>query len=108
MTTETSGGLLDLLGLDPEDLEWQDLALCAGMETNLWFDEYEADEFVARTTDEACLSCPVMKQCLEFGIDNGESGVWGGVYLTSGRQDKNRNSHKSRDVWDAIREKISE
>lgn len=98
---------LSVLGIDVEELEWQDLALCDGMETNLFYDDYESDEQVAQMVDQACLSCPVMKQCLQRGMDNNEWGVWGGIYLVSGRPDDNRNSHKTPDIWKAIKEKIS-
>lgn len=99
--------LSELLGLDLDELEWQDLALCAGGDTNQHYDDYESDDNVARVTDEKCLSCPVLAQCLQRGIDNNEWGVWGGVYLTSGKVDKNRNSHKSKETWAAIKERIS-
>ena len=99
--------VLSVLGIDVDELEWQDLSLCSEMDTNLFYDDYETDDNVARMVDEVCLSCPVMAQCLERGIENGEWGVWGGIYLTSGKQDKNRNSHKTQEVWDQIREKIS-
>lgn len=97
-----------VLGLDLEELEWQDLSLCAGMPTNDFYDNYESNERVARVVDQACLSCPVMAQCLEWATENGEWGVWGGIYLTSGKPDTNRNSHKTQEVWQAIRERISD
>lgn len=98
--------VLSILGLDLDELEWGDLSLCQGRETNLFYDDYESDEQVARMVDDMCLSCPVMAQCLQRGIDNNEWGCWGAVYLTSGKKDKNRNSHKTQEVWDAIKEKI--
>lgn len=100
--------VLSVLGIDVEELEWQDLALCSGMDTNFFYDDYESDVNVARVVDEGCLSCPVMAQCLERGVENGEWGVWGGIYLVSGRPDKNRNSHKGQDIWSQIRERIGE
>lgn len=103
----SEGLLRSILGIDPDELEWQDLALCAGGDTNQHYDEYESDINVAYVTDQKCLSCPVMAQCLQSGIDNNEWGVWGGIYLTSGKQDKNRNSHKTPEVWEQIRERIS-
>ena len=106
LTGETSS-VESVLGIDLDELEWQDLAICDGtMPTNMFFDDYESDEQVAAVVDEACLSCPVMAQCLQAGVENGEWGVWGGIYLVSGKKDKNRNSHKSQDTWDAIREKL--
>lgn len=99
--------LRDLLGIDPEELEWQDFALCRGDDTNDHYDNYEADPTIARIIDEKCLSCPVLAQCLEYGTDNNEWGVWGGIYLTSGKPDMNRNTHKTKETWDAIRGRIS-
>lgn len=98
--------VLGILGLDEEELEWQDLSLCAGMETNLFYDDYESDEQVATMIDQACLSCPVMAQCLQFGIDNNEWGVWGGIYLTAGKPDDNKNNHKSKETWKEFKDKI--
>lgn len=106
LTDETSD-IQSLLGIDFETLEWQDLALCEGMDTNLFYDDYESDEQVARVVDEVCLSCPVMAQCLARGVENGEWGVWGGVYLTSGRTDDGKNTHKTPEVWNQIKEKIN-
>lgn len=97
---------LSILGLDLAELEWQDLAICDGMEINLFYDDYESDDNVARVIDEACLSCPVMAQCLQEGLANNEWGVWGGIYLSSGKVDKNRNSHKSKETWNRIKDKI--
>lgn len=98
-----------VLGIDLDELEWQDLALCDGtMPTNMFYDDYESDVNVARVVDQACLSCPVMAQCLQRGIENGEWGVWGGIYLTSGKPDMNRNIHKEQDVWEQIRERIGD
>lgn len=100
--------LRELLGIDPEELEWQDFGLCRGDETNDHYDNYESDTQVAKIIDDKCLSCPVMKQCLQWGMENNEWGVWGGIYLTSGKPDTNRNSHKTQDTWNAIREKIND
>lgn len=96
--------ILKLLGLDEEELEWQDLALCPDMDTNLFYDDYEAEETVAAMTDEVCLSCPVIKQCMRSGVENNEWGVWGGIYLMNGKMDENRNSHKTQETWETLRE----
>lgn len=105
LTIETSS-VQNVLGIDLEDLEWYDLALCQGEDHNLFYDDYEADEQVANTIDQMCLSCPVMQQCLSRGVDRSEWGVWGGIYLTSGKPDTSRNSHKTPDIWKAIRQRI--
>lgn len=82
------------------------MALCAGGDTNEHYDTYESDDNVARMTDAKCLSCPVMAQCLQRGIDNSEWGCWGGIFLTSGKPDKNRNAHKTKETWAEIRDRI--
>lgn len=100
--------LLDEFGLDPDDFQWQDLALCAGMPTSFFYERYESDEETAKATDQVCIHCPVLKQCSLAGAQ-GEHGVWGGVYWNgAGNPDKNRNSHKTQEVWDEIKERISE
>lgn len=63
---------------------------------------------VARAVDEGCLSCPVMAQCLQAGVENNEWGVWGAIFLVSGKPDKNRNKHKTKEVWDEIKERIGD
>ena len=98
--------VLSILGIAPGDLNWQDLALCSEMDTNYFYDYYESSVQVAAMIDDACLSCPVMTQCLQFGVENGETGVWGGIYLVNGRPDKSRNMHKTQDIWEQVRDRV--
>jgi hypothetical protein len=94
--------LLDELGLDPNDFNWEDLALCAGLPTEMFYDLYESDVETAKAIDEGCLRCPVFQECFMKGAD-GEYGVWGGVYWNgAGRPDKNKNAHKTEETWDEI------
>jgi hypothetical protein len=81
---------------------WVSEALCAGVDTNKYFDQYEADQDVAREVDRMCLSCPVIKECFEEGVNTESYGVWGGIYLNEGRLDNMRNSHKNQATWSAI------
>jgi WhiB family redox-sensing transcriptional regulator len=97
--------ILNDLGIDPEDLEWWDLAACKGMDTNLFYDKYESDVNIAKSIDQACLSCPVAKNCLKAGIEGNEYGIWGGIYLNSGSTDKARNIHKTELVWKQLKVK---
>jgi hypothetical protein len=98
--------LRELLGIDTEDFEWQDISLCRGVATNQFYDDYENDEQVARVIDDMCLSCPVMKQCYQRGIQTNEWGVWGGVFLVAGRPDENKNRHKSPEVKKEMVERL--
>lgn len=97
--------ILSELKFDEDNIRWWDLAVCQGMDTNLFFDKYEVDIAIAKAIDEACLSCPVINMCYQSGIEQNEYGVWGGVYLSSGAIDKMKNIHKSKEVWKQIRQK---
>ena len=97
--------ILNDLGIDSEDLDWWHLAICRGMDTNLFYEKYESDINTAKSIDEACLTCPVSKLCYKSAIENNESGVWGGIYLNSGSIDKARNVHKTQEVWKRVRKK---
>jgi len=109
--------LLDELDIDPDDFEWRDLGLCQntavtrkpdGTTDDMFFDDYESDANVARQVDEMCLHCPVLALCAQAG-SKGETGVWGGIYWNgAGKPDKNRNSHKTPEVWDRIRKRMTE
>lgn len=106
MTHEISS-VLDALGLDADDLEWQDLAICDGQSVWRFYEGYETSPRIARQTDQMCLSCPVRRQCVQTGVENGEWGCWGGIYLTNGKMDPNKNTHKTADIWEQIREGIA-
>lgn len=98
--------VFDVLGVDPDELEWQDFAVCVGQPVNLFYDDYESNQRTAKNVDQMCLSCPIRAICLASGVENNEWGVWGGVYLSSGKPDENRNGHKTADIWQQIKEGI--
>jgi hypothetical protein len=87
---------------------WLSEALCAGTDTELYFDKYELDQDIARDIDRRCLSCPVIKECFDYGVKTESFGVWGGVFLNDGKLDNVRNSHKSQEVWARVLELVSE
>lgn len=92
---------------EDDALSWYHLAVCNGMETNWFYDDYEDDEVFAAVMDSICLSCPVRAICLREGIENKEYGLWGGVYLNNGKIDQARNAHKTNDIWEAIKSGVS-
>lgn len=102
----TMHDFLRRLGIDPSNFEWQQLASCAGARTNLFFDDYETDSKTAQVVDQMCLTCPVTKECYEFGIERKETGVFGGFYLNNGQPDKKRNEHKNRETVTRLAGKI--
>jgi hypothetical protein len=77
-------------------------ALCAGTDTERYFDKYENDSEIAKEIDRMCLSCPVIKECFESGVKTESYGVWGGIFLNEGKLDNVRNSHKSNEVWTRV------
>jgi len=95
---QNMSNFLDKLGIEKDNIQWQDLALCLGMDTNLFFELYETDVNVAKSIDQACISCPVIEICYKYGRDSDNFGVWGGVYLTNGVRDKNKNLHKTKEI----------
>lgn len=124
--------ILDELGINEDEFTWQDLAACKNVVQIYWvdsegnrvdsadpdavrtvfdpvFDDYEDDTppyTVRKATDELCLSCPVQRECYDYGKRLGETGVYGGVYLSAGSEDRTRNDHKSRETWDRVRKAI--
>lgn len=99
--------ILEQRGISPDEIKWEDLALCRGLPTSFFFETYEQDRISAKYIDEMCLRCPVMKQCAMSAKDNNESGVWGAVYWNAGRVDNYRNSHKVPDIWKRIKERLA-
>lgn len=92
---------------DSDDILWYHLAVCQGMNTNWFYDDYEADPVFAQVMDSICLACPVRAICLREGVENQEYGLWGAVYLNNGKPDDARNAHKTEETWDRIREGIT-
>lgn len=84
------------------NLEWSKGALCLGMPTNLFFDDYEEDSKIAKHVDSFCMSCPLQRECLSVGVGRRESGVWGGIYLQEGQIHEDCNAHKTKDDWSKL------
>lgn len=68
---------------------------------------YELDiKKIPNFVDDMCNQCPVRLQCLETAVDHSLTGAFGGMYLTRGKYDKDKNSHKTDDsaeqLWQAM------
>ena len=58
-------------------MSWQDNALCATTDPDLFFPDVRD---TARLAKRICGECPVQKECLDYAISAGEEyGVWGGT-----------------------------
>ncbi len=59
------------------ELSWQRLANCLGLDPDVFFPERGAS---TREAKEVCRGCVVRSECLDFAVDNGERfGIWGGL-----------------------------
>lgn len=75
-----SPGAAGPLLAEPEpDLSWQDRALCAEADPELFFPgNGHADH--AEDAKQVCRACPVKAECLDYALATGqEYGVWGGT-----------------------------
>lgn len=82
--------------------DWKDEALCKGLDTNLFFDDYEEDVKVRPAIDALCNQCPVARQCFAVGISQKATGVWGGVYLDNGKISREFGRHRTKQQWGEV------
>ena len=62
-----------------EDLAWQDAALCAEVDPEIFFVEKGGSTAPAK---RVCRSCEVREFCLQYALDHedvGRYGIWGGM-----------------------------
>jgi hypothetical protein len=79
--------------------KWKDQARCKDYDWNLFFDKYEEDTNLRPAIDSLCGGCPVARQCFAVGVSQKEWGVWGGVYLESGKISREFNRHRTKANW---------
>lgn len=87
---------------------WDADALCSGMDTELFFDKYENNKEIAEDIDELCLGCPIISECFKRASGYDSWGVWGGVYFSDGEIDKEKNSHKTKEIWFKIYDRVND
>ncbi|NUP32071.1 MAG: WhiB family transcriptional regulator [Streptomycetaceae bacterium] len=61
-------------------LDWMERGICATSDTpELWTPDQESKEAIEEAV-AICATCPVVRDCLIYALDNEErSGVWGGA-----------------------------
>ncbi len=85
-------GGASLLGLQPGDEQWQELALCAQTDPESFFPEKGGS---TREAKRICTGCEVRDACLEYALANDERfGIWGGLSERERRRLK-------RESWEA-------
>ncbi|MEI6742088.1 MAG: WhiB family transcriptional regulator [bacterium] len=56
--------------------DWKSKGACKDMDYKVFFAETKS---LINMAIEACNSCPVKAQCLEYAMLNNERGIWGGT-----------------------------
>jgi len=75
------------------EVDWRDLALCQGMNTDTFFPVSSAGPMLSDIMEakKVCASCPVRSPCLTFAVDQRiDHGIWGGLTETERRSIKLR------------------
>jgi hypothetical protein len=92
--------------MSDDQVSWTEKASCKDLDTSMFFELYEKDADMAKTIDNICLSCPVAKECFEYGCSSNSWGLWGGVFLVEGKPDNARNAHKDKEIWKEVLDNI--
>ena len=72
----------------PEELAWQERALCAQTDPEAFFPEKGGS---TREAKRVCMSCDVRPECLSYALANDERfGIWGGLSARERRKLKRR------------------
>jgi WhiB family transcriptional regulator, redox-sensing transcriptional regulator len=70
-------GLVLMPDPNPEELSWQDRALCAETDPEAFFPEKGGSTREAKRT---CRACEVRAECLDYALEHDERfGIWGGL-----------------------------
>lgn len=73
----------------PED--WKERAACRENFDERFFSEDKTERDAA--INELCNQCPVIRDCLEYGVvreSENAGGVWGGIYFSPNRQERRK------------------
>lgn len=77
-----------LFGLDEQEQEWQERALCAQTDPEAFFPEKGGS---TREAKRICAGCEVRSECLEYALEHDERfGIWGGLSERERRKLKRR------------------
>lgn len=74
--TSTSSPVAGMTTLPATGTNWQQYGLCRETDPEIFFPEKGSPQADAKRT---CLSCEVRTQCLEYALEYGERGIWGGT-----------------------------
>lgn len=76
-TDPAAAEALVALAVDGEPLAWQDEAVCATADPEIWHPEKGGSTKEAK---KICRGCPVRHPCLQYAMETGQRfGIWGGL-----------------------------
>lgn len=55
---------------------WREQGSCAEVDPDLWFPDQGSSSVAAKAV---CLACDVRAECLDYALEHGERGIWGGT-----------------------------
>lgn len=78
--SHTSQGLLPRRR-DAEGTDWRDHAACRDADPELFFPLGTSDATLLQidAAKQICRTCPVREPCLQWALNTGDDGVWGGT-----------------------------
>ncbi|GAA0402453.1 WhiB family transcriptional regulator [Microbispora corallina] len=68
---------------------WMDYAVCPETDGDVFFAEDDGRGTTPRAR-AICRGCPVIAECLQWALDHGELGVWGGTTETDRKRMKRK------------------
>ena len=76
----TSQGLLQRRR-DREGMDWRNYAACRDVDPDLFFPLGTSGASLLQIEEakQICRTCPVCRPCLQWALDSGDDGVWGGT-----------------------------
>lgn len=75
---------IDYFLSDLKERSWIQRAACRGLDTNMFYPE-RGDKNMAKAARSVCEQCPVIDDCMEYGISE-KFGLWGGTSVMERRR----------------------
>lgn len=81
--------------------DWMKFGSCVGSpDPERYFDKYLKNPTVALQVQKMCVDCPVRTECFNYGVTSKSTGVWGGLWLQTGKVIKKLDSILSSYYWE--------
>ena len=77
---------------EPEGTDWRHRAACRDLDPELFFPLGTSDASLLQidAAKRICRTCPVREPCMQWALNTGDAGVWGGT--TEAERRKHRRS----------------